>query len=98
MFGIEVLASEVSSALWSALAACGLDEDAAHGLGRGCEEVTAAVPARQVGGTDQSEVGFVDQGGRLEGVVGRLGRHSRCGKLTQFVVDEGEQVGSSPAI
>jgi hypothetical protein len=52
----------------------GIDEDAAHGLGGGGEEVIAAVEALLA---DQAQVGLVDQGGRLEGVSGRLLRQLR---------------------
>ena len=35
----------------------------------------------------------MDQGGRLEGVAGRLGRQPGGGELPQLVVDEREQLG-----
>jgi hypothetical protein len=38
----------------------GLDEDAAHRLGGGGEEVAAAVPEGGVRRADQPEIGFVD--------------------------------------
>ncbi len=54
-----------------------VDEDAPHGDGGGTEEVAAPVPghARLV---DQAQVGFVDQGARLEQVAGTfLAQHAR---------------------
>src|SRR3712207_7629769 len=47
------------------------DEDAAHGLGRGREEVAAAGPRRPAR-PDEPQVRLVDQGGGLQGVAGRL--------------------------
>jgi hypothetical protein len=48
-----------------------VNEDPSHGLARRGQEVG---PAGELGPADEPEVGFVDQGGRLEGVTGRLGR------------------------
>ena len=70
-----------------------VDEDAAHGLGRGGEEVAAAVPAGCVGRADQPEVGLVDEGGRLEGVAGGLPVEPGGGEVPELVVDEREQFG-----
>src|SRR5262249_26386568 len=39
----------------------------------------------------EPEVGLVDQGGRLKGVTGRLGRELCHGEGPQLVVDEGEE-------
>jgi hypothetical protein len=60
VFGVEVVAGEVAAALRAALAAGGLDEDAAHRLGGGREEVPPVVPPPLVGGSDEPEVGLVD--------------------------------------
>src|SRR5262249_44671432 len=54
-----------------ALAAGGLDEDAAHGLGRGGEEVAAA---RERLVADEAQVRLVDQRRRLERLPRLLGR------------------------
>ena len=48
--------------------------------------------------SDQPEVRLVDQGGGLEGVVGRFGGHARGGEPPQLVVDEREQVSGGPAV
>src|SRR5439155_2580743 len=80
------------------LAAGGLDEDAAHGLGGGGEEVSTAVPATVVASPDQPKVCLMNQGGGLEGVVGGLTGHARGGELPQLVVHEREQVGAGPAV
>jgi len=66
------------------------DQDSAHGLGRGGEEMSAAVP---MGWTtaDQPEPCLMDQGCGLEGVAGRfLGHLVRC-QLAQFLIDQREQ-------
>ena len=49
-----------------------LDEEAAHRLGRGAEEVAAAVPVGVGLAAYQPQVGLVDQGGRLQGLAGFL--------------------------
>src|SRR5262245_32894211 len=75
------------------LAAGALDEDAAHRLGRRGEEVTAAVPLLPAVGVHQPQVSFVHQGGRLEGVAGRLGRQPGGGQFAQLAVDERQEFG-----
>jgi hypothetical protein len=73
------------------LAAGVLDEDAAHGLGGGGEEMPAAVEPLPV--ADQPEVRLVDQGRGLQGVVGGLACHPDGRQLPQLVVDEREELG-----
>ena len=75
------------------LAAGAFDEDAPHGLGRGGEEVAAAVPVLGPVPTDQPQVGLVDQGRGLEGLAGLLLGQPRRGELAQLVVDERQQLG-----
>src|SRR5262249_36019845 len=72
--------------------------DAAHGFGRGGEEVAAVLPAWFVGGADQPEVRLVDEGGGLKGLNWGLGGHPCGSELPQLVLDEREQVGGSGAI
>ena len=78
-------------ALTAGLAAGVLDEDAAHGLGRGGEEVAAAVPARVVR-PDEPEVGLVDQGRGLERLARLLLRQPLGGELAQLVVDQRQEL------
>src|SRR5262249_55928126 len=73
-----------------------IDQDAAHGLGSGGEEVAAAVEPLLV--ADEPQVGLVDQGGGAEGVAGRFAGHPRCREPAQLVVDEREQGGGRPAV
>ena len=54
------------------LAAGLVHEDAAHGLGRRCEEVPPAVPVLGPLDIDQPQVGLVDQRGRLQGLARHL--------------------------
>jgi hypothetical protein len=75
-----------------AFAACRFDEDAAHGLGRGGEEMAAAVPVPLGFGVHQPQVGLVNQGGRLEGLAGLLLGHLRGGQLAQLVVDQWQEL------
>ena len=58
-----------AAALQPALAAGVLDEDAAHGLGGGGEEVARGRPSPGRSAADQPQVRLVDQGGRLEGLA-----------------------------
>ena len=60
--------------------------------------MAAVLPAEFVGGPDQAEVRLVDEGSRLQGLIGGLGRHPRAGELPQLVADEREQVGGSLAV
>ena len=69
---VEIDPPPAAAALLPALAAGALDQDAAHGLGRGGEEVAAAVPVPGLLGVDQPEVRLVDQGGGLERLAGLL--------------------------
>src|SRR5262249_38902156 len=64
----------------------------AHGLGGCREEMTASVPVRLSVRADQSEVGFVDQGGGLERLPRLLLGQLLRGELAQFVVDEGQEL------
>ena len=78
------------------------DKNAAHGLGGRREEMRAAVPAR--GGRSlirirrarrvlhQPQIGFVNQGGGLEGVAGGLASHLGAGQLAELLVDDGKEL------
>jgi hypothetical protein len=61
-----------------------VDQDAAHGLGSGGEEMSPAVEPLV---TDQAEVRFVDQRRGLR-LPGTLRCQARGGELAQLVVDE----------
>jgi hypothetical protein len=97
MLGVEVMTGEVAAVFEPVFAASGFDQDSAHGLGRGGEEVPAAVPAVPIASPDQPEIRLIDEGGRLQGVVGGLARHLRGSELPQFVVNERKQFGGSLA-
>src|SRR5262249_16783527 len=90
---LHVEREQVPASLGGGLAAGGLDEDAAHGLGRGGEEVTAAIPALGVLAPDQTEVRLMDQGSWLESLARLLAREARGGQLPQLVVHKREQLG-----
>jgi hypothetical protein len=66
-----------------------IDEDPPHRPGGGRNEVPAAV---ELLFPDQLQLGFVNEGGGIEGVAGGFGRHARGGELLQFVLDEREQL------
>jgi len=73
-----------------ALASGAVDEDAAHRLGGGGEEVGAVLPVG-LGVGAQPEPGLVDEGGGLECLAGRFAGHLLGSHLTQLGVDELEQ-------
>src|SRR5262249_38523805 len=68
-----------------------VDEDAPHGLGRGGEEVAAALPARVVR-PHEPEIGLVDQGGGLERLARLLLRQPPDGEPPQLVLDQGQEL------
>src|SRR5262249_29689587 len=72
-----------------------IDEDSAHGLGRGPHEVSAAVEALVA---DQPQVRFVNQRGGLEGLAGLLLGHPRRRELPRLVVDELQQLRGGLAV
>ena len=81
--------------LESPLAAGGLDQDAPHRLGRGREEVGAAVPAWARLGPHEPEIGLVDQRRRLERLAGLLLPELPGRQLAQLVVDQREKCSAA---
>src|SRR5439155_24277595 len=61
--------------------------DEAHSLGRRREKVAVIVPATRASGADQTQVGFVDQRGRLQCLPRLLLRQLLGGQFTQLIVD-----------
>ena len=70
---VEVDAAEPAAVSEPAPAAGLLDEDSPHRLGRGGEEVAAAVQGDARVGHDQTQVRLVNQGRGLESLSRRLG-------------------------
>src|SRR5436309_7517185 len=70
-------------------------ENSPHRFGGGDEEMPAAVELLIA---DQSQIGFVNEGGGIEGVAGRFRCHPRGGEFSHLVVHEWEQVGGGLAI
>lgn len=68
-----------------------LDEDAAHGLGGGREEMLAAVPALWLM-SDEPEIGFVNQSRGLQRLSGLFVGQLLCGQETQLLVDQGQKL------
>jgi hypothetical protein len=69
-----------------------INENSAHGFRRGGEEVATAVPVSGSRRTDESEIGFVNEGRRLERLSRRLSTDFLAGQSTQLVVDEGQEL------
>src|SRR5262249_46155724 len=76
--------------------ACVIDQDAAHRLGRGAEEMSTPLPG-YAPLVDQPQVGFVHQCGSLERVSGMFPAEIRTRQTPQFLLDErSELVERSP--
>jgi len=95
---VEVDPRAAPAVAGSALSAGVFDQDAAHGLGRGGEEVAAPVPILCLLSPDQSDVRLVDQCCSLQSLPGRLGRQPRGSQPPQLVIDEREQLGGGPGV
>ncbi len=67
-----------------------IDQHLAHRARGRAEEVGAAFPADAVG-VDETNVGFVDQGGGLKRVAGALAAQLPLREAAQFIVDGGEE-------
>nr|UXE45605.1 hypothetical protein Hi04_10k_c5016_00014 [uncultured bacterium] len=92
------MANGVSAVFRSVLAAGGFDKNAAHGLRRSSEKVSAVVPLIVILPTDQSQVCLMHQGGGLQGVSGGFGGHADGGKLAKFVIDNRQQLRCRMAV
>lgn len=68
-----------------------VNENAAHRLGSGPEEVCAAIPLLILV-TNQPQPGFVNQCGRLQGLARRFVRHLVRGEAAQFFIDQRQQL------
>src|SRR5262249_8743542 len=89
---IECLAPHGTTVARRGLPPGTFDEDAAHGLRGGGEEVAAAVPPLAVRGSDQPQVCLVNEGGRLKRLARRLGGQARGGEAAQLVVNRRQQL------
>src|SRR5262249_8126090 len=76
----------------------GIDEDSAHGLGGGGEEVPPAVPVSRESVPDQPNVRLVNKGCGLERLTGLLTRQPGRGEVAQVGVDQGKAVRRRPRI
>jgi hypothetical protein len=68
-----------------------VDEDQAHGLGGGEEEVAAVGDVGEGIAVEESEEGLVDEGSGLEGVAGSFEAHEAAGDAAQLVVDDADE-------
>jgi hypothetical protein len=87
------LTPTLAAALETGFAAGVLDEEAAHGLGGGGEELAAAVPVSVGRLADQAQVRLVDQRRGLERLPGCLVPQPVRGQAAQVVVDQLEALG-----
>jgi len=68
-----------------------LDQHPAHRLGGGHVEMRSVLPGDLLG-ADETEVGLVDQGGRLQRVVTPLLRHLLPGRRPELIVDQRQEL------
>jgi hypothetical protein len=69
-----------------------IDQDSAHGLSADGEKMGAALPI-DTGLVDEPQIGFVHQGGWLEGVIGSFVAEMACREGFEFVVDKRHELG-----
>ena len=81
----------VSAPLQPCLTPSTFNQYPSHGLSRGPEKVSPAVPVVTVS-LNQPNVGFMDESSRLEGLPGGLLGESLSCQQTQLFVDQGKQV------
>jgi hypothetical protein len=94
----DVVTGVVAAVFEAALAPGVLDENAAHGLGRGGKEGAAAVPVRRRPIVDQAQIRFMYQGGGLKRLAGALLGQSLSGQLAQLVINQRQQLCRSLGI
>jgi hypothetical protein len=80
-------ADAISVALPGVAAPGVIDQDLAHRLGGGGEEVASVGDVGQGVAVEESQQGLVDQGAGLEGVAGPLAVHQPAGGAPQLGVD-----------
>jgi hypothetical protein len=68
-----------------------IDQDVPHDLRRDAEKLCPVLPNDWLA-TNESEVRFMNEGGRLQGVVGTLSSQVIAGEETQLVVNRLEKV------
>src|SRR5262249_21773492 len=83
--------SAVSTSLESPAVPGAGHQDSTHRLCRGATEVAPAVPELARFRSDQANVRLVDQGGRLECLVGSLASQAGSGEPTQLIIHKGQQ-------
>jgi hypothetical protein len=73
------------------------DKNLAHQLSRDAVKMLAALPFREVL-FDQSQVGFINQRGRLQRVAGPFTAQVAAGQFAQLLVDDRHQLIESGAV
>jgi cyclic pyranopterin phosphate synthase len=90
--GIEIHSLPLAPPLESPPAAGLLNDDPPHCFRRGSEEMAATVPLLCLLHIHQPKVGIVDQGRRLERLPWLFLRELRRGQLSQFVINQRQQL------
>ncbi len=73
-------------------ASCGIDQDSSHRLGRRTEEVATIGERPFSERTKQSEIRFVNQRGRVQGVAGGLVCHVAARQFSKLVIHQREEL------
>jgi len=86
---VHLDAVEAAGATLGIVLACVVNEDLTHDVGGKADKVGAAVPVDVF--ASEAEIGFVDERGGLESVVGALATHIGLGESVEFGINEREE-------
>jgi len=86
------MSSASSTSLDTLHVSSALNEKPSHGIGRGAEEMSPAVPMLRPLDIHQPQVHLVDQGRCLEGLARPLLSHLVSRKFTQRIIDQRHQL------
>jgi hypothetical protein len=92
---VEVQTPGLTASLVPAPASCPFDQDSAHGLGGGAEEVSPAIPVLLGAVANQPQVRFVHQGRSLKRLAGPFLRQPLSGEAAQLIVDKRQELVGS---
>src|ERR1051325_406945 len=87
---LDVQANQAAAVALARFVARPFHQNAPHGFGGGGKKVTAVLPLLLFL-TEQAQVGFVDQGGWLEGLPGLFLGHLHRGELAEFLINQRQQ-------
>jgi hypothetical protein len=90
--------AQTTAPLLPRLVASRFNQDPAHRLGGGSEEVAPSVPVLGAFDINQAKIGLMDQGRGLKCLAWLLPRQLLRGQLTEFLIDQRQELLGSPGI